>query len=95
MEVVAKRVNGFDECKNPGDFWLCGPNPAEDGMRRISFMCPCGCGDICGIRVRNDGVQDGKAWGWNKDDNKPTCTPSININNGHWHGYLTDGVFKS
>ena len=94
MDVKATRVSGFDECKNPGDFFFTEPNEAEGGARRLSFLCPCGCGDLCGIRVNDDGSQEHYAWSWNLDKDKPTTHPSININNGHWHGYLTDGVFK-
>lgn len=91
--VKANRVVGFDEAKNPGDFFFTEPNPHEDGMMRLSFICPCGCGDLCGIRVREDGQHTAAAWGWDKDRDKPTCKPSIAINGEHWHGYLTDGEF--
>jgi len=40
-----------------------------------------------------DGIA--KAWQWDGNEDNPTVTPSININNGHWHGYLTGGVFRS
>lgn len=94
-EVLARKVADFDSCNEPGECFLSLPNPAEGGMRRLSFRCPCGCGDLCGIRVRDDGAQDGKAWGWDKNEESPTATPSININNGHWHGFLTAGVFRA
>jgi hypothetical protein len=99
MNVKANRVADFDHCKNPGDFFL---TPAADGRRRLSFMCPCGCGVIAGIVVRIDGQHDTPAWGWNLDEDLPTTTPSIDIKEidsegkhvgSHWHGYLTKGEF--
>lgn len=95
MEVIAKRVIDFDHCNETGDFFLTPPNPHDNGNRRISFLCPCGCGSLCGIRIRDDGQQIHGAWGWDGNEDTPTVTPSININNGHWHGYLTNGIFRS
>lgn len=92
--VNATRVKGFEDCKNPGDFYITEPNAHEGGMRRLTFQCPCGCGDICGIRIRDDGQQDIYSWAWNRDHDKPTTKPSIRIGEDHWHGDLTNGVFK-
>jgi Family of unknown function (DUF6527) len=97
MEAIQKmKVKNFDECKNTGDWYFtdADADPSRP-HRRLSFLCPCGCGMLAGIRVRNDGANDGQAWGWNKDEDNPTCEPSININDNHWHGYLTNGIFKS
>jgi hypothetical protein len=95
-EVKARHVAAYDQCERPGDYFITEPNPHDGGMRRLSFMCPCGCGDLCGIRIRDDGQNVGGAWGWNGDMEKPTATPSIAIGPGqHWHGFLTDGVFRS
>jgi hypothetical protein len=98
-EVVAHNVGDYDHCVKPGDFYITPENEADFGCRRIYFMCPCGKCDgiagLAGIRVRSDGTKENYCWAWNRDEQKPTCTPSINIANGHWHGYLTDGVFKS
>lgn len=98
-ETTANRVANFGECSNPGDFYITEPSDHDFGARRLSFLCPCGCGDLCGIRIRDDGQNIDGAWGWNKDVDKPTTTPSIRISGKtpseeHWHGYLTDGVFK-
>jgi hypothetical protein len=95
LKVKATKVRGLSECVNPGDFFMTDPNPHEGNMRRLTFKCPCGCGDFAGIRVRADGIHDQQAWGWNKDEEKPTTTPSIMIGQNHWHGYLTDGEFVS
>lgn len=92
---MGRHVANYDACKEPGDFYFSPPNPAENGMRLLSFLCPCGCGELCGIRVRDDGQNIDGAWGWNKDEEKPTTTPSIAINQNHWHGYLKNGVFES
>jgi hypothetical protein len=93
-DVIARRVANFDACESPGDFFLTESNPHDSGMRRLSFLCPCGGGHLAGVRIRADGQNDGQAWGWNKNEDKPTVTPSIAVNQC-WHGYLTDGVFKS
>ena len=96
QETKGRRVADYDACTEPGDFYFTPPNPHDGGMRRLSFRCPCGCGTLAGIRVRDDGQRTEPAWGWNRDEEKPTATPSIRIGPGeHWHGYLTDGVFKS
>ena len=94
-DVSAKRVADFNACVSPGDFYITEPNPHEGNTRRLSFLCPCGCGDLCGIRIRGDLKNEGGAWGWNGNFDKPTTTPSIAVNGNHWHGFLTDGVFKS
>lgn len=95
-DVKANRVADYDHCKSAGDYYITEPNPHEGGMRRLSFLCPCGCGDLCGIKIRDDGRNVGGAWGWNGNWDSPTATPSIRVGPGeHWHGYLTDGVFKS
>lgn len=96
MEVVAKKVADYDSCNNPGEFFITAPNPAEGGTRRLSFRCPCGCGDLAGIRINDAGNSEGYCWNWNLDEEEPTCTPSIAIGpSNHWHGYLTNGVFRS
>ena len=94
------RVADYDHCIEPGDFYFSPPNKAEGGTRRLSFRCPCGCGDLCGVKVNDDGSTANGAWSWNKDEEKPTVRPSIAIQNcrpnsgDHWHGFLTDGVFQ-
>lgn len=103
MSVQANRVANYAALQHPGDFYITDPNPHEGGMRRLSFLCPCGTCDgfvgLAGVRIRDDGKQTDGAWGWNLDLDKPTVTPSIDIKDGkggsHWHGFLTAGVFKS
>lgn len=57
------------------------------------FACPCGCGAIGAVKVAGD-----NAWGWNGDRDKPTVRPSVAFgtkDGPHWHGWLTDGVWRS
>lgn len=93
MPVPASRVEGFSHTEKPGDFYITPPNEHEGLARRLSFLCPCGCRDLCGIRIRDDGLQENGAWAWDRNQDKPTTFPSIAINHGHWHGYLIEGVF--
>lgn len=99
MKVKANRVPDFDACKNPGDFFITASDAVDSGARRLSFLCPCGCGDLCGIRIREDGQHANACWGWDRNEDQPTCTPSIRIGGSqgseHWHGYLTKGEFIS
>lgn len=92
-EVPATRKQSYAECENPGDYFFTEP---KDGEMQLTFLCPCGCGSPCGISIREDGQHTEKNWGWNQDRDKPTTNPSIFINptKNHWHGYLTDGVFR-
>lgn len=60
----------------------------------LMFVCPCGCGGVGSVAVR-EGYGD-KHWQWNGDEARPTLTPSIlKTSPCRWHGYLTDGVFRS
>lgn len=93
-DVQANRVSGFDGATNPGDFWWTG-----DPAVRLSFLCPCGCGDVGGVAVApdpNDRGGNHPVWKWDGNLDQPTLTPSIQFTTGcRWHGYLTAGVFRS
>lgn len=58
------------------------------------FQCLCGCGDIGAVKVAGAG-----AWTfWNGSRDKPTVRESVALatNGGpHWHGWLTDGGWRS
>jgi hypothetical protein len=71
----------------------------RDGKKvGIVHGCPCGCGirSVCWFEGSGSGRAEWKVTGeWPK----VTLAPSIGIHgpNGekyHWHGYLTDGVFR-
>ena len=91
MEVQASRVESWDDLHNPGDFMFT-HNQAGEICGMIE-QCPCGCGAVGALDF---GQKRSPRWNWNGDKDKPTLTPSIRRTAGcMWHGYLTDGVFKS
>jgi len=65
---------------------------SRDEIACLQFTCPCGCGLICTCTV--SGNDPGPRWSWDGNIERPTLKPSINIRNEHWHGWLTDGVFR-
>lgn len=92
MEVQGHLKSSVEECSQAGDYAFTELNEKY----HLGFICPCGCGDWTGILVSKDGTHSPKVWGWNKSMEKPTCTPSIlRLDRCKWHGYLTDGVFRS
>ena len=94
--VKARNVVGYEGALQAGDFWITAPNPHEGNARRLTFICPCGCGSYAGIKIRDDGQNVEGAWGWDRNEMEPTTTPSIQIMAGcRWHGFLTKGVFVS
>lgn len=95
-DVVAHEVQSFDDMKNPGDFMFTTIN-GWDGPAGLIEICPCGCGATGAIAfdIPVPG-RSGPKWKWNGSRDKPTLTPSILRTSGcRWHGYLTDGVFRS
>jgi hypothetical protein len=71
--------------------------PHEDGSGEVNFWyrCPCGCGAKAFLLAGRDfKPADSPSWNWNGSLNKATLTPSVH-HVGHWHGWLTDGVWRS
>jgi hypothetical protein len=89
--MIGHLVPNFSSAKNAGDFYWSAPNlPTTE--RRLSFICPCGCGALAGVRVIQSTSRVEGFWEWDGNLEKPTISPSIKITN-HWHGYLTKGEF--
>jgi Family of unknown function (DUF6527) len=90
MDIQGHLVEGYDQAKNPGDFWW--------SQTRLTFRCPCGCGDVGGIAVEKDmDDRDGNhpIWKWDGNKELPTIVPSIRFMSGcKWHGNLIEGIFK-
>lgn len=87
--------------KIPGSVCIMPPDPTtpdgEEPNQFLWYYCPCGCGSLgvlivgCRYKPKNDGFA---TWKWDGRRDKPTLVPSVH-HVGHWHGYLTDGVWKS
>ena len=89
---------GFDGPVPPGAFEYFSFLGPDGG---ILFGCPCGCGEMKSVSFRSERRP---VWNWDGNREKPTLTPSINILQldqagkqigEHWHGFLTDGEFRS
>jgi Family of unknown function (DUF6527) len=93
-----RRVENYDAIEKAGDGCWSTWHGAPDRVASLVFMCPCGCGMVSSIRVSAPpvGTEPGPVWSWNGDKDKPTTTPSIlRLDGCKWHGFLTDGVFRS
>lgn len=109
MEVKANRVSGNEQLQNPGDYYF-DLDPVGE-CHYIFIFCPCGkCDRTYRMQLPvNTGIKQDRAWLWDGNEDCPTLTPSIlrrvdtqeNTEyeiKGHkcdWHGYLTQGVFRS
>lgn len=84
------------EERRPGDAkWATHQaSPHPGGLASLLFCCPCGCGDLSVVAIM---PMDGRShWSWNGNRELPTLQPSILRTSGcGWHGWLTDGVFRS
>lgn len=85
----------FRERRIAGSFRISAPMLDEpDGHFTFWYCCPCGCGAIGPLSVGvNFKPADIPSWQWNGSVMTPDLKPSIN-HKGHWHGYLTDGVWR-
>ena len=96
IDVTAREVQEFTELKDPGQYMFTGAHGRDDlGTTGLLMCCPCGCGVASGVQFQNS-PGPGPKWTWNGSREKPSITPSIRKLNGClWHGFLTDGVFRS
>lgn len=62
---------------------------AEDEGQVLAHQCPA-CGTRHYVHVTKPN-HCGAKWSWNGDVNRPTFSPSVNINHGECHYVLTDG----
>lgn len=87
--TVAKLVENFDE-RIPGSFKI---NNDPDFGKFLIYCCPCGCQALGSLRIGiNEKPEESPSWNWNGSTDSPTLRPSVH-HVGHWHGYLTDGVW--
>lgn len=79
----------------PGGFRIVDKDEDGVGTAWLWYCCPCGCGTLSPLLVGNGfKPADSPSWQWNGSLDKPTLQPSVH-HVGHWHGYLTDGVWLS
>lgn len=100
--VVAQCFDSIDDLRErgqprggnvPGAIHI--EEPDDDGEQMLAYCCPCGCGRIGYILIGNGFKPDfSPSWKWNGSRDKSTLTPSVH-HVGHWHGWLTDGVWRS
>lgn len=92
----------FDRDKVPAGHWHYYVREQGGPPAGMLFGCPCGCGEMHSIGFRPAETQR-PSWEFNGSETAPTLTPSVNIlqfNDAgvqigeHWHGWLTDGVWK-
>jgi hypothetical protein len=89
--VPAIRVDDIDAVQaTPGAFKYYVRARAE-GPAGMIYGCPCGCGHTGALAFR---PAPSPSWHWDGNRDKPTLTPSVH-HVGHWHGYLTAGVWVS
>lgn len=98
--AVAREVAGFEDCKNPGDFFFL---KYEGDQVGLIHACPCGCGKVGALYWKNP-TKGGANWTVTGEWPKASLNPSIGFKGGHdspkgsdgyhWHGYLRAGVFE-
>lgn len=82
--------NPFRKDVAPGaSEWL---NGTDGKTVSLAFACPCGCGNVGMLPVR-DGFSRPK-WNWDGSLDAPTLTPSVlRLTPCAWHGHLIKGVW--
>lgn len=62
---------------------------------RMFYTCPCGCGELCSVKIRtgwNNLDYKTDIWNFDGDIDKPSLSPSIDHKHGcQWHGNLHQG----
>ena len=78
-----RRVMSFDSLDAPGDFYM----RRQANGHKLYFVCPCDCGVIHFLLVLKE------AAAWNKSLDQPTLGVMLDIDDGHWRGWLNEGIF--
>ena len=87
----------MEHASEPGAYQFTSYNDERVGL---IHACPCGCGQIGALYWKNP-RKGGANWTVSGEWPRVTLRPSIGFwgqnsreQGHHWHGYLTDGVFK-
>ena len=72
-----------------------GPGAVKFNGDAILFRCPCGCGNLGQLPLRNRDSRRRPSWNWDGNRDRPTLTPSVNCTGFPcgWHGWLREGVW--
>lgn len=93
MNVQGRHVLNTAAHERPGDFSFAMHSEGASGL--LVFRC-LRCAETHAVSIRR-GQKIADSWEWNGDMEKPTLSPSININrlptSCGWHGWLRDGVW--
>ena len=102
LAIPATHLPNWDDFRDPnkpskglvaGGFHV--EPPDSDGEQDFYYYCPCGCGRVAPLVVGNGFKPEiSPSWRWNGSFDKPTLFPSV-WHQGHWHGWLRDGVWES
>lgn len=94
--VKATLVEDIDAALDvPGAYEWNGTYGKPGETSGMTFICPCGCGRPGWLPVNRHG-HPGPSWDWNGNREAPTLRPSVlQVGGCEWHGWLTDGVWKS
>lgn len=91
--VTASYCDNIDDVvAKPGAFEFYSHKDRD--IAGMIYCCPCGCGRLGSLQFRPATREDAASWEWNGSTEKPTLNPSVH-HVGHWHGWLTDGVWRS
>jgi hypothetical protein len=90
--VPATRVDDIDaDGLPPGAFAIFEGTKGDGTSVGLVYICPCGCGHTGVLDFRRE-PEHHPSWIWDGNRDKPTLSPSVH-HIGHWHGYLTAGVW--
>lgn len=90
MSVEAKRVEDEIVGAQAGAFKYF---TVDGSIAGFNFRCPCGaCRHVGTVRFQPPASH---GWTWNGNRDAPTIHPSVDLNKGHWHGWLRAGVWES
>lgn len=97
-DAVAFEAQSEEDLRKAGayQFVVAAPDGPPVG---INHACPCGCGELGFLRFAPGWAPGQDVWTIEGTWPKVTLSPSIGFGQRkdgayHWHGYLTDGVFK-
>lgn len=78
--------------KTPGAYSFV-RRSAEGPNAGVVHSCPCGCGLLSALWFRGSGAGRDE-WDVSGDWPNVTLQPSVGIANGHWHGWIKNGVWE-